>query len=48
MLKGIATDTDVNLEKRNIIMKELSAKEAEIVAANILNEIIQSIRTPDR
>ncbi|XP_077976029.1 MYCBP-associated protein-like isoform X1 [Styela clava] len=48
VLKGIATEDDVNFEIRNEILKELKSKEAEVAARSIIEEIIKSIRESDR
>ncbi|XP_015211357.2 MYCBP-associated protein isoform X1 [Lepisosteus oculatus] len=47
-LRGIALHEDKTAEVRESLQRELEAREAETVARQILNELLQGVRTPDR
>lgn len=47
-LKGVAVEDDANIESKKNILKEITAKEAQVTAKSIIDEIINSIRERDR
>lgn len=48
VLKGVATKEDTKHEERKKLLKKLTSREAEVTVRRLLNEIIRSIRTPER
>lgn len=47
-LKGVAVEDDSNVESKKNILKGITAKEAQVTAKSIIDEIINSIRERDR
>lgn len=48
LLKGLATQDDLNAEKRAALEKELNQRQTAQIVQSILNEILDCVRSPER
>ena len=48
LLKGLATQDDLNAEKRAALEKDLNQRQTAQIVQTILNEILDGVRSPER
>lgn len=48
VLRGVALQDDLNVDKRKFVEKELEGRQARQIVQSIVQEILEGIRSPER